>query len=211
MKPNHSRNDPLERAIEMVLAPGSFISYRAASSFVEDVQTFADKIDTLVDNEPERAVRLYEVFISACHEKADEVDDSSGSFGALVEGLFCGWIRACQATGANRDELAKSLLAWIDDDPYGYCFHLDREAVEVLDKDGLEALGRLVRVKYEIEAKQRKKEKDNFSGFGRRRWVRVLKTVLAAQGNIDAYVDLCRESGARGRRVPGYSRYVQEE
>jgi hypothetical protein len=29
--------------------------------------------------------RLYETFIAACHEKADEIDDSSGSFGMLVE------------------------------------------------------------------------------------------------------------------------------
>jgi hypothetical protein len=28
--------------------------------------------------DPERAVGLYETFIAACYEKADEVDDSSG-------------------------------------------------------------------------------------------------------------------------------------
>ena len=86
----------------------------------------------------------------ACsHEKADEIDDSSGNFGMLLDDLFRGWIKACQAAGADADETAKSLLGWMEDDPYGFCHDLDREAVKVLDKDGLEALTRQVRAKFE--------------------------------------------------------------
>ncbi|MGD0663480.1 MAG: hypothetical protein ABSD38_36020 [Syntrophorhabdales bacterium] len=80
--------DHLERAIEAALAPGRFVSCHAASSFVNDVQAVADRIGGLVKEEPERAQRLYETFIAACHEKADEVDDSGGDFGILVQGLF---------------------------------------------------------------------------------------------------------------------------
>ena len=39
----------------------------------------------IIRKEPERAARLDEIFIAACHEKADEIDDSSGNFGMLVE------------------------------------------------------------------------------------------------------------------------------
>jgi len=107
--------DPLEQAIETALAPGSFISYKAAWSFVDDVQEVAKEVDKVIESEPERAASLYETFIAVCNEKADEIDDSSGKFGMLVNDLFHGWIKARQAAGADGDEKAKSLLTWMDD------------------------------------------------------------------------------------------------
>ncbi|MGD0228845.1 MAG: DUF6880 family protein [Syntrophorhabdales bacterium] len=188
--------DQLERAIETALAPGRFVSYHAASSFVKDVQAVADRVGSLMKGEPKRAARVYETFIAACHEKADEVDDSGGDFRTLVQGLFCGWIEACQAAGMDRDELARSLLAWMEDDPYGHCYRLEREAVKVFDREGLEAFGRLIRDRYRIAQGQRSTEKgDDSSIHAGRRWASVLKTVLVAKADIDAYIQLCRESG----------------
>ena len=52
--------DTLEHAIETALAPGRFISYKAAWSFVDDVQKVANDVDKVIDSEPERAAGLYE-------------------------------------------------------------------------------------------------------------------------------------------------------
>jgi hypothetical protein len=68
--------DPLEKAIEAALSPGRFISYNAAWSFVEDVQDVANDIGEIIRKEPARAVRLYEIFIAACHEKASLIFDN---------------------------------------------------------------------------------------------------------------------------------------
>jgi tetratricopeptide (TPR) repeat protein len=87
------------------------------------------------------------------------------------------------------------LVTWIEDDPYGFCFHLDREVIKVLDKKGLDAFGRCARPKYDSSVKREAGGKDGFSGYGRHRWIGVLKAVLAAQNSIDAYVELCRERG----------------
>ncbi len=187
--------DPLEQAIETALVPGSFISYKAAWSFMDDVQEVANELDKVIESEPERAAGLYETFIAACHEKADEIDDSSGDFGMLVDDLFRGWINARQAARADGDETAKSLLAWMEDDPYGFCYDLYREAVKVLDKDGLDVFTRHVRVKFETAAKSGNDDKEGFPDYARRRWGGVLKTLLAAQRNVDAYIVLCEETG----------------
>jgi len=161
---------------------------------VEGVQGVAHDLGKLIESEPDRAARLYEIFIAACHEKAEEIDDSGGNFGMLVEGLFCDWIKARQAAGHERDETVKSLLTWMEDDPYGFCFHLDQEAVKVLDKAGLDAFARQVRAEFEAAAKPGTDKKERFPGYARRRWGGVLKTVLAAQRNIDAYIALCEET-----------------
>ncbi|MFZ0724443.1 MAG: DUF6880 family protein [Desulfobacterales bacterium] len=194
MRPKkRSKIDPLEKAIEAALSPGSFISYDAAWSFVDDVQDVADDIGKIIGKEPKRAAHLYESFIAACHEKAEEIDDSSGDFGMLVEDLFLGWIEARQAAKDDPDETAKLLLSWIDDDPYGFCNNLDRVAVKVLHKQELEAFVRRVRAKFESAPIHEDKEK-RFAGHERRRWTGVLKTLLAGQRNVYAYIALCEQT-----------------
>lgn len=146
MSPEKRRRiDSLEQAIEAALSPGSFITYNAAWSFADDVQDVANDMGKIIEKEPERAVNLYETFIAACHEKADEIDDSSGNCGMLVQDLFRGWIKARQAANQDPDETARALLSWMEDDPYGFCHDLEREAVKVLDKKGLDEAKRGVR------------------------------------------------------------------
>lgn len=43
-------------------------------------------MDSLVElGEAERAVGLYEIFLSGCYEKADEIDDSDGDLGYTIQ------------------------------------------------------------------------------------------------------------------------------
>ena len=190
--------DPFEQTIEAALSPGSFISYNAAWSFVDDVQDVANDIGKIIKKEPKRAAHLFETFIAACHEKADEIDDSSGNFGMLVEGLFHGWIKACQTANHDPNKTAKALLSWMEDDPYGFCHDLDREAVKVLDKKGLEAFIRRIRSKFESSLIQDDQEK-RFPGYARRRWGEILKTLLAGQRNVAAYIALCEQTELKAK------------
>jgi len=185
--------DVLEKAIEAALSPGTFISYRAAWPFVDDVRDVVNNIEKISKKEPERAAHLYETFIAACHEKANEIDDSSGDFGMLVEDLFRGWIKARQAANSDPDETVRSLLSWMEDDAYGFCYQLDHLAVKVLDKKGLEAFVRQVRSKFE-SAPTRDDKEMCFPVYGRGQWGGVLKTLLAGQCNIDAYIALCEKT-----------------
>ena len=188
--------DPLEQAIEVALDPGSFISYKATWSFVDDVQEVVTTIEELVEKEPGRAARLFETFIAACHLKADEIDDSSGNFGLLVGDLFQGWIRARQAGGADPEATAQMLVAWMDDDPYGFCYHLDREASKVLDRKGLGPLVDQIRLRYEA-CRAAGDESEGTPAYARRRWCDALKTVLAAAGDIEAFTALCEQTELR--------------
>jgi len=183
--------DLFEQAIEAALSPGTFISYGAASSFVDNVQDVVDDIVKIMKSEPGRASLLFETFIGACHEKADEIDDSGGDFGMLVEDLFLAWIESRQAANHDPDETAKFLLSWMEDDPYGFCHDLDRQAAKVLDKKGLEAFVGQVRAKFESDSSR---DEQRFHGFTRRRWAGVLKTLLAGQRNVEAYKALCAKT-----------------
>jgi tetratricopeptide (TPR) repeat protein len=185
------QSDPFEQAIEAALSPGTFISYGAASSFVDNVQDVANDIVKIMKSEPGRASLLFETFIGACHEKADEIDDSSGNFGMLVDDLFLAWIKSRQAANHDPDETARFLLSWMEDDPFGYCHNLDRQVVKVLDKKGLDAFVVQIRAKFESAPSPNEKR---FPGYARRRWAGALKTLLAGQRNVEAYKALCEQT-----------------
>jgi hypothetical protein len=91
------RGDRTEQAIEAALQPGRFISHGAVSSFLDGLEEVAAHIAALVRPSPSRAVTLYETFIAGCYEKAEELDDSSGSFGSFVETEWEQVVRAVRA------------------------------------------------------------------------------------------------------------------
>ncbi len=190
--------DPLEQEIEQALNPGVFIADRACFSFVSDLDDIAAGIAKLADTDPTRAVALHETFLAGCYEKAEELDDSSGSFGQFVDELFCGWIKARQAGGADPDETAARLLGWMDDDPYGFCYHLERDAAKALDKTGLAAFVKQIRARFDGAAKAKSTAdsslKDRLESV-LRRWGETLRTLYLAQKNLETYVAFAEETG----------------
>jgi tetratricopeptide (TPR) repeat protein len=188
--------DRLEREIEAALDPGRFVSDPGCFAFVGGLERVETKVARLVATDPAQAVRLYETFLAGCYEKVEEVDDSSGSFGMFVTALMCGWVTANQATGARTDQTATRLLAWMDDDPYGFCYRLERDVAAVLDEPGLAAFISQVRARFEAA-----EQAAASGGPGRatqhthRRWAEALRTLYAARTDVDAYIRLAEQTG----------------
>jgi tetratricopeptide (TPR) repeat protein len=177
--------DPLESAIEAALAPGTFVRYGGSWDFVAGLEESAAAIEKLVAKDAARAVRLLETFLAGCYLKAEEIDDSGGNLGMFVEDLFGRWMKARQAAGADPSETAKLLLARMDDDPYGFASHLEREAVKVMDKAALSAFEAQVRARLDGATTGAE------GGYGRRRWGEILRAIYARRKNVAAYVALC--------------------
>ena len=79
------KSDPLISVLERALDLGEFISYNRSWDFVQGLEDVKHKIDVLVkDGQAERAVSLYEIFLSGCYEKADEIDDSGERRGSCL-------------------------------------------------------------------------------------------------------------------------------
>lgn len=181
------RLDRIENEMELAFSAGSFIRDRACYSFVSDLEEVTAKIDALVNTDPARATTLYETFFAGCREKAEELDDSSGSFNMFAKDLICRWVKARQRSGAGADETAATLLAWMDDDPYAFCYEIEGQLSRVLDGRGREAFERVIRSRYEaIPA-----SKD----YDRRRWSGVLRAIYLAGRNTAAYQRVAEQSG----------------
>jgi len=192
------RADPFESNIETALAPGRYVPYIANYDFVRRLEFVEQQLQRLVPTESARAIVLYETFLAGCYEKAEEIDDSSASLGQFVEDLFRGWIITRQAAGADPDETATRLLAWMDDDPYGFASDLDKEAAKVLDKAGLAAFERQILARFDTAATMTAAGDGSFRSrpdYVRRRWGEALRTLYLARNNVQAYVALAEETG----------------
>jgi hypothetical protein len=189
------KTGPLEREIEAALQPGRFIGYGDAWSFAEPLNRLERKIAKLALDAPARAVALYETFLAGSYAKVEELDDSSGGFGMFVEGLFCGWVKACQLSGADPEDTARWLIARMDDDPYGFCDQIERSLVKVFNKRGLAAFERCVRERFEGKVPATGPGGRNCEvASAQRRAVEILRAVLAQRRNVDAYVALCEST-----------------
>ncbi len=197
-KPTLAWTRGLERGIELALAPGHFVSYRGGSSFVSELESVQEQLAKLTSTNPSQAVALYETFLAGCYEKAEEIDDSSGRFGQFVAELHCAWIRARQAARAAPEDTVRRLLAWMEDDPYGFCHDLEKDAAQALDKAGAAAFVRQVRERFAAAAAAKpgpdpssRRDRD----YARRRWGAVLRTLYLERKNATAYLDLAEETG----------------
>jgi len=127
-----SKTEIIEYAIESAIKPGEFIGYNEGWSFVSNLEKVKEQIDVVANEKPLQAVELIETFIAVCYEKAEEIDDSSGSFGMFVEELFCSWVNVRQKADFDSKETIARLLSWMDDDDYGFTYQLEQSVSRVL-------------------------------------------------------------------------------
>jgi hypothetical protein len=184
------RRDPMDSVIESALQPGRFIRWNEGVSFVSNLRHMESEIVNIVTTDPARAATLYETFIAGCNLKAEEIDDSDGELGTFAGGLFCVWIQARQAAGADRGETAKLLLTWMDHDDYGFCNDLGRDAVKVLDREGLEAFEREAQVRFEAACAAAGKREDRALNYDCDRWGQILRSIFLEQHSIQKYLAL---------------------
>jgi len=191
--------DPLISQIELALDLGQFISYNQSWDFVHDLDDTKSKIDDLMENgEADRAVRLYEMFLSGCYEKAEEIDDSGGNLGMLFQNLFLSWIKARQKAGHAAEETVGDILNWMKNDDYGFCYKIEKEVAEVLNKAGF----RLFRQHFQ----DRFEEAFRPFGSGKTKYIydypanvymnaNILKDIFVVKKDVKAYLALCEKVG----------------
>jgi len=132
------RIDSLVSEIEEALDLESFIPYRQSWDFVRKLENVKEKIDDLVmKGAAKQCVPLYEMFLSGCYEKADEIDDSGGNLGMFFEELFCSWVEARQKARYADEETIHHILKWMDNDAYDFCYNIEQKLVKALNRQGL--------------------------------------------------------------------------
>ena len=200
MKKKRAGPDPLVLAIERALAPGHFISYGQSWGFVEGLEEAKGRIDALLQaGEAGRSVGLYEILLSGCYEKAEEVDDSGGNLGMFFQDLFIAWIRARQEAGCDSGETVAHIVRWMDNDDYGFCYEIEEKVAGVLDGQGVRAFSKHFRDRFEAALApfqgQEPKPLADYP-YGVRGPAAILKNIYRTRKDLPAYLALCEATMA---------------
>jgi len=199
MVKKRKKSDSLVSAVERALDLGEFVPYGRSWEFVRSLEDVKHKIDALVkDGQSERTVSLYEIFLSGCYEKADEIDDSGGNLGMFFEDLFCAWINARQKAKYNPEETVQNILRWMDNDDYGFCYEIEKNVVKLLNKKSVKLFEVAIKSRLEkafatVQQKNCKRVSDY--PLEVRKNVSVLKAIYVGSKDTNAYLALCEKTG----------------
>ena len=187
--------EPWVDAIEQALDLGRFISYNQSWDFVHDLEEVKGKIDALVEQgEAQNAVGLYEIFISGCYEKAEEIDDSGGNLGMFAQSLFISWLKARQKAKYRADETVKYLLNWIKNDNYGFCYKIEKDVAQNLNKEGFLLFRKHFQDQFDAAFAPFKDQDPKYiSDYPSEvyRAVDVLKEIYIAKKDVKSYLVFC--------------------
>lgn len=130
--------EPLFQAIEQVLLPDQCIGSDAMPDFVEELRQIEAKLAALLrEGEAERALRLYEVLLSACYEKLEFCDDCHGHFSLFFDSAFCGLTRARQEVSRLTNDTDREFPGMGCQGLARGGQEFERDVGGVIDEDGL--------------------------------------------------------------------------
>ena len=189
----------LIKQIEDALRLDTFIPYNHTSDFFDGLERVKDKIDILLENgKAKQAVYLYEIFLSGCYEKAEEIDDSGGDLGMFFEVLFCSWIDARQKAKYDSKQTIDQVLKWMKNDDYGFCYNIEKSIVKIFCRDELRIFESMIKSRfddaYRLEDPKEDKRINNYS-YAVRENTGILKTIYNEKNDIKSYLSLCKKVG----------------
>lgn len=196
---NQRQIDFLVSEIEEALDLDSFIYYQQSWDYVRKLENVKEKIDDLVmKGAAKQCVPIYEMFLSGCYEKAEEIDDSGGNLGMFFEELFCSWVKARQKAGYAAEETVHQILKWMDNDNYGFCYNIEQKLVKVLNRQGLSLFETSIQSRFDkafSTAKSEGSKRIYDYPYTVRQNADILKVIYIAKKDIESYLGLCEKIG----------------
>lgn len=78
----------------------------------------------------------------------------------------------------------------MDDDPYAFCYEIEKDVAAAFDQAGLAAFEKLSRARFEAASEEP-------AGYEHRRWSDILRAIYCAQRDIQAYIALTEQTGLK--------------
>lgn len=203
------KSDSLIDTIERTLNLGQYISYKYAWDFIHDLENLKQNIDDLLKEDPERAVRLYEILLHGCTEKIEEMDDSGGDMGMFFEDLFCSWVIARQESKCTPEETLKLIDKWKENDNYGLCYDLEKSLVKVFNKKTLEVFEKLTMS--EIDEALASADNGTTYSYNLRHKIEVLKLVFIQKADFKSYIEFAQKIGVTPKDCEEIAKIFQKK
>jgi hypothetical protein len=131
------------KAIEQAVRTRSFIEYDDAGDWASGVETVLEQLSALVENHAALAFTLADHAFAKIEAAIENIDDSDGHGGALLQKVVRIHHAACQAAPPDPIYLAKMLFTRETDDQYGFFSNAAENYADALGRKGLAEYQRL--------------------------------------------------------------------
>ena len=162
---------------------------------MRELEKVKECVDELVESdEAERAIGLYEIFLSGCHQKAEETDDSDGALGDFFQELFLSWIKARQQAGHEASETVRQILKWKENDEYGFCYDIEGDIATTLNETAYPLFAEHFQEQIERALEPIKnEERRNIDDYPAEAFlpVKALKSIYLTKQDLKSYQALC--------------------
>ncbi len=128
--------DPLEREIEAALDPGRSVGDPACLSFVSGLEEVENEIAELTGTAPAPGGRPVRGVPGRLFREGGGTRRLQRHLRHVRRRHVLRLGQGAAGAGPAPEETAARLLAWMDDDPYGFCSRLEQDVAGVLDKAG---------------------------------------------------------------------------
>ena len=202
----------LRTVIRHTIDVGGFVPYREAYTYSRGVDRIVRQLRELLDSgEQTPALTLTGYAIELVERQLEQIDDSDGSLGMVIEELMVLHLDACRAANPDPKSLAEKLFDNEVNDPWGFWNDSYERYASILKKDGKKAFRRLAKEAWEGLPYLKPGEEDSnryshrwtltkmVKGFAEKdndfeRVVEVMSKDLSGSHDFLAIAERCREA-----------------
>ena len=176
-------------AIDSATFTDGFVDWRSASDFAEGIDAVVDSIaELLEDGQADAVIELAEHALEAVESVMNEVDDSGGHVGGILDRLQELHHAACVAGKPDPEALAQHIFKWQMASDWGTFDGAAESYADVLGEKGLAAYRKLVEDEW-AKVPTLGPEKEEAASRHRRYRITSIMTLLArADGDVEALV-----------------------
>ena len=176
-------------AIDSATDTGGFVDYGAAHDFAEGIDAVVDSIAELLDDgHADAVIELTEHALEAVESAMNEVDDSDGYVGGILDRLQELHHAACVAAKPDPEALAERLFEWQMTSGWGTFDGAAESYTDVLGEKGLAAYRSLVEAEWAELPTLGQEEEEAASRHRRYRITSIMKSLARADGDVEALV-----------------------
>lgn len=177
------------RAIDDVVEPDGFVSYRDTYSYTQAIDDVIDSIEELLkEGSPVAAIDLAEYALDAVENAMGSIDDSDGYMSNILERLQELHLKACKKAKPDPESLAGRLFAWELRTDYDTFYGAAETYAGVLGEEGLAVYRQLAEGAW-AKVPARRPGRDDTEQYGQRfRITHIMESLARQSGDVEALV-----------------------
>jgi uncharacterized Zn finger protein len=177
------------RAIDAAVNAGDFVDYEDAFDYSQGIEDAVKGIEELLrDGHAVEVIELSEYALERVERAIEQVDDSDGYMGGILEQLQTLHLAACKQAKPDPVALAKRLFAWELRTPWDIFYGAAATYADVLGPSGLATYRELAEAEWARVPARGAGDASRFGSHGEFRLTHIMETLAEQNGDIEALV-----------------------